>query len=453
MDKKSGTGLLLIGILVTAWLFYTSTTVKPTKPQTVDNTAKVKKDTVKTSEDVSADNPVPATIANDSAFKTNRYGSLFVNLLAKDDKIITIETDLFIAKISSKGGALRSYQLKNYKSWNGGPVELIWDEGKEYQQENGELYLKFTSAEGKKIDIRELGFKFENLKADSIRLTNNDSLSFKAKIDIGAGRFIERDYKFFANKYDFLTNYNLVNLESVVWPQASRFDLVWENGVRYQEQSSVDESSFADAVIGVQGSSEIIDVTDKGGMKDQSLTGNISHVAIKNKYFTVAIQPTREFDGTVDIHGHNFISPYNPAGVEEHYKATFKLGYKGGVQSYPFRIYLGPLHYDLLKEYGLTSLANLGSGWTRWIVRPIGEFFMLPIFKFIHNFIPNWGIAIIIFSIFIKILLYPLSIQQMRSSQKMALLGPVLDKMRKQYPDDQTKQQQRANEDIFGVWN
>jgi YidC/Oxa1 family membrane protein insertase len=79
-------------------------------------------------------------------------------------------------------------------------------------------------------------------------------------------------------------------------------------------------------------------------------------------------------------------------------------------------------------------------GW-RWLVRPIGEYFMLPFFKMIYMFIHNYGISIIIFSILMKLLLYPLSITQMRSAQKMQLIAPEMTKMREKFKDDPKQQQ------------
>jgi YidC/Oxa1 family membrane protein insertase len=92
-----------------------------------------------------------------------------------------------------------------------------------------------------------------------------------------------------------------------------------------------------------------------------------------------------------------------------------------------------------LKEYGLTDIMSFGF---RFGIRQIGEYLMLPLLNMIHGFIPNYGIALIIFSIFIKLLLYPLSIKQMQSVQKMQVLAPEINKVREKYADDNTKQQQ-----------
>jgi YidC/Oxa1 family membrane protein insertase len=66
---------------------------------------------------------------------------------------------------------------------------------------------------------------------------------------------------------------------------------------------------------------------------------------------------------------------------------------------------------------------------------------MLPLFKAVHSFIPNYGIAIIVFSILMKILLTPLSLKQLRNASYMRLLTPEITKVREQYPDDRQKQQ------------
>jgi YidC/Oxa1 family membrane protein insertase len=111
-------------------------------------------------------------------------------------------------------------------------------------------------------------------------------------------------------------------------------------------------------------------------------------------------------------------------------------------------LYLGPLDYDIVKEYGMASTVNFG--W-KWLVRPIGEFFMLPVFTTIYKFLPNFGVAIIVFSLLMKLLLYPLSIGQIQSAQKMKVLQPEVEKLRKKFADDPTGMQQ-AQMKLFGEY-
>jgi YidC/Oxa1 family membrane protein insertase len=116
-----------------------------------------------------------------------------------------------------------------------------------------------------------------------------------------------------------------------------------------------------------------------------------------------------------------------------------RVPYEGGTQTNSFLVFIGPLESELVESYGFGSLVDYG--W--WIFRYIG-IAIFQILSLLQTFIPNWGITIIIFSIFLKILLYPLSAPQMRSSQKMKLLAPQITKIREKYKDDMQKQQKET---------
>jgi YidC/Oxa1 family membrane protein insertase len=227
-------------------------------------------------------------------------------------------------------------------------------------------------------------------------------------------------------------------MESVI--PARGYNLIWDDGIRYQERNSVDESGDAVSMASLNGDVEELNASDEK-MQEKSPTGIIDFTAIKTKYFGVAFipQPYKSFDGTADLQGYRVKT--GNEGVIEKYAMSFRIPYRGGVQTKSFMVYLGPLEYDILKKLELSAMINFG--W-KLVVRPIGEYFMLPIFTFLHKFISNYGIAIIIFSILMKILLYPLSITQLKSSQKMQLLGPELQKLRDKYKDDQKTQQKET---------
>jgi YidC/Oxa1 family membrane protein insertase len=86
-------------------------------------------------------------------------------------------------------------------------------------------------------------------------------------------------------------------------------------------------------------------------------------------------------------------------------------------------------------------------GWA-WLIRPISEYVMLPIFTAIHYVVPNWGLVIIIFSILIKLAMHPLSKSQMKSMKKMQKLQPLMDELRTKYKDDP----QKMNQSIMNLY-
>ncbi len=436
MDKRSLLGLILITIIVTIWLFYTSIQQQPeivSEKKSIDTLQEASKkiDSLPASIDSLQEKESEKDI---DKINKQKFGSLAH--LAKGERLIyTIETDLIKAQIVNKGASLVRWYLKNYKKWDGDSVQLIWEP-------KGEYFLRFLTYEDKRIDSRDLFFTI-NIDSPNIRLTGDDSLRLVAKLEIAPGKSIEKVLTFYGNKYHISSDIILNNVDDII--PSRGYNLIWSEGLHYQEFNSIDETHESMAMVSLNGQFEELQAEDNKKVESSS-TGLIDFTAVKIKYFTAAIvpQPFRSFDGTVDLSGRKYYvykGDERRNSVVAKHAMAFRVPYKGGRQSNTFLLYIGPLDYNILKDYNVGLEGIINFGW-RLIVRPIGEFFMLPIFKFIHSFIPNYGIALIVFSVLMKILLYPLSIQQMRSAQKMQLLAPEINNIREKYKDDNTKQQQ-----------
>lgn len=431
MDKKSILGFVLIGVVLIGWMVYMSATQKPLEKQTVE--AK-KADTVQSMSEIKKPE-MPGDSSNlqpavpDSIQTAGKYG-VFAPFADRKEEFINIETDLYKAKISSKGGTITYWQLKKYKKWDGEQVQLIRNQG-------GQLYLTFVSSEGKRIDTRALSYDLKGQERN-IKISGDKTASIVLTLNIGNNRSIVKTITFVGNKYHIEHDFALENMDEIIPARGTMLN--WANGLKYQEKNSVDESADALGMISMNGEVEELNASDDKKV-ETSATGIVDFAAIKTKYFTAAIipQPWQKFDGTVDMSGYR--KHYQKGGIAEYYDMSFRLPYKGGHQEYKFQIYMGPIDYNIVSAYGLHKTVNLGM---KFIIRPIGEYFMLPIFNFIHKYVPNYGIAIILFSFLMKMLLYPLSIQQMRTSQRMKLLSPELNALKEKYKDDSTKQQQET---------
>jgi YidC/Oxa1 family membrane protein insertase len=439
MDKRSILAIALIGIIFVAWMIYSSiqTQKNPPKPK-VDTTAvqkaaqeQAQQEEQQQAKQKAAAAALPADTLNaavrDSLESVNKFGTFLAPYTKGSERIITIENDLFIAKISNKGDAILEWELKNFKSWNGYQTQLIWDPF-------GEMYMKFETRDRNKIDSRDLYFSFENLNNDYLKVSGKDSLVVTARLGKDPNSCIVQRYVFYGDSYNFQTDISLVNVESFM---SKNYHLVWSEGLRYQERNSVDESSESKSMVEVNGSMEDLDASSDEP-KSNTLSGIIDYMALKNKYFIAAVEPMpyKKFDGTVDLSGYREKVANN--GQQKKYTMSLRVPYNGGSSTQHFNVYVGPINYDLLKTQNLEGTVNLG--W-RLIIRPIGEYFMLPFFKMIHSFVPNFGISILLFAMFIKMLLYPLSITQMRGAQRMQLIGPLMTDIREKYKDDQKKQQ------------
>lgn len=437
MDKRSLLGMVTMVVVVIAWMVYNQMTYKPPKKdaKTLDSLSKKTEQAVSDSIAKQADSVRKATETAqqvpDSTQQVSKFGTDFASVSKGNERLITVENDLLIAKISSKGGAIKYWQLKNFKKWDKVPTQLIW-------YNKGELFQSFVTYEGKKINTSDLFFNVSGIDKDSVRIGGNDSLTLTFSLEPTPGKKIIRQMKFFGDKYIFDLDLKLENMDNII-PNRG-YNLAWADGMRFQEQNSVDEANEAKALVQLNGSVTDLNA-DKDEPKDASETGVIDYAALKIKYFGAAIipQPFQSFDGTVDLRGERF--HMKNKGMLEKYDLSYRIPYKGGVQEDHFRVFIGPLDYDIVKQYGLEAMVNFG--W-KYGIRQIGEYFMLPIFRFIHSFVPNYGISILIFSLLMKLLLYPLSIQQMRSARKMQLIQPEMEKVREKFKDDQAKQQQET---------
>jgi YidC/Oxa1 family membrane protein insertase len=433
MDKRTILGYGMIFVVVVGWMLWQQSMVKPPKPKTA----------VTKSADSSTTNNVPVVpdsasaipevaAKSDSAVKVSKFGSKFSQFSEGNEKIITIENDVLIAKVSSKGGAVKQWTLKKFKKWDGKQSDLIWSD-------NGEAYLTFTTFEGSRIDTRDLFFNVSNLTSDYIKLKGNDSVSFDMSLEVMPGKILKRVFTFFGNKYSYDNKIITQNLDDII-PSNRGYNFNWGDGIRYQEGNSVDESTDGNAIAQLNGNIAELNA-DQDEPVESKETGVVDYIGIKTKYFGMAIipKPWQSFDGTADLYG--WKKNVKSSGVVERYSVSLRIPVKTGLDEKSFTVYIGPLDYDIVKEYGIEPMVNLG--W-KYGIRQIAEYFMRPILSFIHQFSSNYGISIIIFSILMKIILYPLTIQQMKSAQKMQLLAPEMAKLREKYKDDQMKQQQET---------
>ncbi len=430
MDRNSIIGFVLIFVIVVGWMYYEQSQYKPPQKDPKSDTILPKSIEPNQAENKIIDKVEDQNIKSDSLMKINKYGRFFSQFSEGKERIINIENELLRARISSKGGKILRWELKNFKKWDKVPTQLIRDN-------NGDYSINFVTYDGAKIDSRDLYFKLVEDVPDSIFINKDQSVTLTFEIEPEIGRKIIKKLTFYNDKYIFDSEIITENMETII-PVNRGYNLVWNSGLMYQEFNSVDESSDAHALAQLNGNVAELNA-DKDEPVETKETGIIDFAGMKTKYFGVAIipQPWQSFDGTVDLYGFRKKLPNN--GLKEIYTISFRVPIREGVSKRKFRVYIGPLDYDIVSEYGINNMVNLG--W-KYGIRQIGEYFMLPIFKFIHRFVPNYGVSIIIFAIIMKFLLYPLTIQQMRSAQKMQLLAPELEKIREKYKDDNLKQQQ-----------
>ena len=428
MDRQSTIGFVLIFVVLVVWMWLNSPVQRP-KP--VDQTVKSTqvKDTVKV-------NPPKPTEPKEKQ-ETNPYGKYFSDRAKGTEKVIYIETDFYSAEVSTKGGVLKRWELKKFKTWDGHPVQLV-----DYTQ-NGDFAILLTTSDGRVINTKDLYFDVQ-ASSENVKIEGNFEFELKLTLPASNGGQLVKKLKFRNEEYGFETEIQLLNLNPVI--ANYQYEVTWEHGIRYAEKNSVDESGFAAAYAFAGSELTEIDAAKNDQKVQKEFSGAVDWVAARNKYFAVAMIPTGNISDGAYLEGTRTAMPDN--GIKETYGVSLKMPYKGGTnEQSSFKVFLGPLQHSVLKSYnkGLENIMSLG--WA-WLIRPISEYVMLPIFTAIHYVVPNWGLVIIIFSILIKLAMHPLSKSQMKSMKKMQKLQPLMDELRTKYKDDP----QKMNQSIMNLY-
>lgn len=438
MDKKSILGFVLITIIITAWMFYNSVNRQPEPLKVQENKSQLATERkAKQQSDEFA--TLTASTNADSVINQRKFGPVFSKFANKNEEFITVETDLYKAILSTQGGTIRKWTLKKYKKWDKTPTQLIADH-------RGNLGLTITARDvaADTIDTRNLRFEFDTKGQKQFTLKGKDSLTLTAILQVDVNSAITRKITFYNGKYHVDAGITMQNMDKFL--RLKNYTLDWKRGLAYQEASSVTESDGVGAVIVSNDEINELDAKDSEG--PITSMGSVDFAATKTKYFTAAIIPQPYRKTNISAKATAKLYNVENKGVVKRYELNMKVPYDGGVQTNNFRVVIGPLEYKTCEEYGIQSLVNFG--W-RWLIRPIGEFFMLPFFNLIYGFIGNYGISILFFSLVMKLLLYPLSIKQMQSVHKMKLINPVMNKLREKYKDDQKTLQQETMK-VYGEY-
>ncbi len=427
MDKQTTIGFVLIALVLIIWMYW-QTPTQPVRHQGQDS-VHVLMDTVKAKEPAPA--PVQAPVKHVEV-SPDSLGKFFSASASGENKTLLIKTDLYTAEVTTRGGLIRKWDLTKYKTWSNYPVPLVdFDKG-------GNFSLLFTSTDGKLINTRNLYFagNFTNWK--TIELHGDESFTADLVLTVGGNRRIVKRYTFTNGKYSFDADIRFENMQDVIGNY--EYQITWDNAVPYAEENSVNESGHAAAYAFSGGELTEVNAGHPDEPEIRDFNGATSWVAARNKYFAVALLPTGEKSQGVYIKGVDMPQP--DKGSREIYSLALKMPFSGSsMEESRTTVFLGPLEYDLVTSYqkSLDKIMSLGAA---WIIRPIAEYVMLPLFTFLKSFIPNFGLVIIIFSLIIKIALTPLSRTSMTSMKKMQALQPMMQEIRDKYKDEPQKMNQ-----------
>ena len=341
-----------------------------------------------------------------------------------EEKNITINSNLYQAIISTiGGGSIVSFRLKHNLLKNDSTVNLIDDNNKR------NLYLSFVSIDGDLIVLKKPWETDASLKKIDVT-EKSETIVFQQKVVYNNQNYlIEKSLTFYPNSYIIDMFLNLSELSDII--HLGNYAVTWSGGLPQTENNPKDELTWFGGYVYQAGkpytfeklSSEIKDDPSYWG----KVSGNTDWIAVRSKYFVSALIPETG-TGPVEVN-------LGKAGDNQNvynYKAYFQANEPGSKLS----LYLGPLEYKRIKDLGvgLSSIMNFGIA----PIRPISKG-VLWLLKFLHQFIPNYGIVLVLFSVFVKILVYPLTKKSYQSTKEMQAIQPLVAGLKEKHKKDPTK--------------
>ncbi len=431
-DVNSLIGFVLIGgILV--WMLYMN---KPTEEEIQAEKAKteaaaiekaaseVKKDTttlVKATEELSAAN------AQDSVAiekLKSRLGSFAYSgtLPSATNAVTVLENDVLRLEVSNKGGYITKAMVKQHTMYDGEQIYMIKDG-------NASLNLQF-SAENRTLNTKDLFFEPSlSQKGESSVLT--------MRLKSSADSYVEYRYELTPGEYMMGFSIKTQGLDGVINTSEPVY-LDWQlKGYRHAKSISYENRYSRLTYEYENGDHSKLDPTGE----DAEVEKDVTWMNFRQHFWSSMLLTDTPFKevalSSVDLVKDEEIDTI----YTKNYGAKMLLDVKGGDITQNMNMYYGPTDYKIFKKYDRNLDEAMPLGWG--IFGMINKWLIIPLFGFLSGFLPA-GIAIIVLTILIKLMLSPVQYKQYLSQAKLKVLKPELDAIREKYGDNKMKIQQET---------
>ncbi len=358
---------------------------------------------------------------------------LSVPSLRGSEKVITVEIDLYRAALSSQGADVIGFTLKQYEGTVQPFVQLIPAEAK------GAMSVGFVDNKRDTVSTRDWFFDTSANDGDILVIRDSTiTLSFRATLSSG-GQLI-KTYTFYPDRYDFDLSVEFIRMGPVISERVYFIEAY--DGLNSTEKDIKDDMYYAKAALSASG-----DINKGYKPQDEwyEETGDIDWLAIRTKYFALAIIPQNRKGVGAHIHAEEMSLP-NQTETWKKYQIRLVMPFVRDMrETGTFKIYMGPLDNDILSQYQANLEDMMDFGFK--LIQPFSKG-ILWLFKELHKVIPNYGVVLIVFAFLIKIVVYPLTHKSYSSMKKMQALQPQLAELKEKYAKDP----QRLNQETMKLY-
>ena len=347
---------------------------------------------------------------------------------SSEGQIVTLSNDKFEVAFTTKGAQPYSVRLNDYKTYEGEDLFL-------FKPDMSRLGVQVYA--GEMINTADFNFL----------LAEQTDTSVVMRLPFAGGGYIEQRYSIREGEYIVNNALSFVGMENIIPKNVFALDVDYQMTIPRMEKGYKNESQYSKLDYYFSGEKK---PSDMGRSRNSSkrVDNRVSWFAFQQQFFSAIFRAKKEYSSA------EFDIKFFPEDDEDHNlmtcQARMRTDFQPGQHEtvIPFEYYFGPNHYKTLKSYDqkYERIIPLGGS----VIGLFTKYVIIPLFDFLRKFISNFGIIILLMTIFIKLVVLPFAFKSYSSSAKMQAIKPEIDKLNEKYPkqEDAMKKQQ-AQMDLY----
>ena len=423
MNKNNLIGFVLIGVIMFGFTWYQSKQYnKQMEAQAqLDSIAFVEQMAAMAKESIKEEN---VTVKTMPAYKD----SLLTEARLAEAQVYKLSNDKIEVEFTTRGAQPYSVKINDYMTYDSTALYLIKPEQSSY---GVSVYA------GENINTKDFVFNV---------VEHNDSL-IVMQLPFAQGGYIQQVYALSEGSYMVQNELSFVGMENVIPRNVSALDIDWNVVIPRLEKGYKNEKQYSKLNYYFTGDKKSEEV-GRGRDGSERINTKLKWFAFQQQFFSAIMTSGSEF-ASADLAVKYFSEDeYKAQGNLMTCSAKLRSDFQGGSSSIvlPYQFYFGPNDYRGLKAYDMKyeKIVPLGGWMVAWFSRLV----IIPCFDLLGKFIKNYGLVILLMTLLIKLLISPLTMKSYKSSAKMQVLKPEIDKLNAKYPSekDAMKKQQAMME-------
>ena len=433
MNKNSIIGFVLIGVIMFGFTWYQSKQYeKQAEVQAqldsiamAEQMAAMAMDSVKRAEGLVAEGEMAGVkVLNMPAYKD----SLLTEARLAQEGIYKLANDKVEIEFTTKGAQLYSVKLNDYKAYDSTDLYLIKPNGSQ---------MSIAVYAGENVNTKDFVFQVAE---------HTDSL-LVMQLPFAGGGYIQQKYWLTGGSYMMQNELSFVGMGNVIPRNVSSVDIDWSVIIPRLEKGYKNEKQYSKLDYYFEGDKKPEEIA-RGKDASKRIDTSLEWFAFQQQFFS-AIMTAQDGFASADFDVKYFAEDdpsHNLMACSARLRSDIQMASDNVV--IPFDYYLGPNDYRTLKSYDkkYEKIIPLGG----WLVNWFSRLIIIPCFDFLGKFISNYGLVILLMTLLIKLLLSPLTIKSYKSTARMQVIKPEIDKLNEKYPNEKdAMKKQQAMMDLY----